>query len=516
MDRLFELLVITILLVSNTTAAPTEGPMTPANTATTTQTIAQTTPSTDEPIGVVTSRAFKDYYGDLYIVGEVANNTAEATSAIKVIATLYDANDKIISTETTYTYLDMIPAGGKAPFSIWASNFEGFESYTLLLETFSYQPTEQVVDIASSRAVTDQYDNLYIVGEIQNPYDQPIESVEVVATLYDGAGGVINLGNDYVDLNSVMPGEKAPFSIYISDYEGFETYALSGEAYFGEATEQNVTIIGSSAYVDDYDTLNIVGEVQNDTDSPLASIGVVAALYDEAGQVLFVDNGYVQPTLLPGEKGPFAIRISEFAGYENYTLFSSTYAGEAPEFKVDVTTSRAVETAQGDMYIYGVVENNNEVAVAYTYIIATLYDEAGNVVNLGSTSAELDTIPANGTSPFAIYIDYFEGMDSFTLMTETSLEEAPYSFDLAVIDSRAFIDNFGTPSIVGEVENQGEATVENIRIIATIYDDAGEIISVRSTYAELDSLDPGEKSPFDITVYDADEIGSYELLLEAY
>ena len=51
-------------------------------------------------------------------MGEVENSTARPVAYVKVVATLYDAQGRVIDTASTYTEPKNIPAGGRSAFRI--------------------------------------------------------------------------------------------------------------------------------------------------------------------------------------------------------------------------------------------------------------------------------------------------------------------------------------------------------------------------------------------------------------
>jgi hypothetical protein len=66
---------------------------------------------------------------------------------------------------------------------------------------------------------------------------------------------------------------------------------------------------------------HIVGEVQNNSDTPVAFVKVVATLYDDAGQVVGTDFTYTEIDLIPpGGKSPFETGTDEWTGTTNYKL----------------------------------------------------------------------------------------------------------------------------------------------------------------------------------------------------
>jgi hypothetical protein len=73
-----------------------------------------------------------------------------------------------------------------------------------------------------------------------------------------------------------------------------------------------------------------------------------------------------------------------------------------------------------------------------------------------------------------------------------------------------------TKNIIGQVKNIGNSSAEYIEIGATAYNKNGEIIGTGSGYTNADTLKPGQKSTFEVSLWKDDFKGmkSYELSLE--
>jgi hypothetical protein len=66
------------------------------------------------------------------------------------------------------------------------------------------------------------------------------------------------------------------------------------------------------------------------------------------------------------------------------------------------------------------------------------------------------------------------------------------------------------------VKNIGSDTVVFVKIGLTVYDKNGDVVGIDSTYAEATTLEPNQKSSFDIisTKDNFDGMQSYELSLQ--
>jgi hypothetical protein len=71
--------------------------------------------------------------------------------------------------------------------------------------------------------------------------------------------------------------------------------------------------------------------------------------------------------------------------------------------------------------------------------------------------------------------------------------------DIVLLSQRYNNEEF-SDKIVGEVLNNGTSTAEFVEITASFYDSNGLIVGTESTYADPSTIEPGNKSPFEIFI----------------
>jgi hypothetical protein len=102
-------------------------------------------PSQPPPaVRIVSQNAWADdsnqYTGrSFHIVGEVINQSSEILNDVKVVATLYDTNNQVVGTDSTYLEINNnFYPGEKSPFKITITNDDGpiqqLSSYTLAID----------------------------------------------------------------------------------------------------------------------------------------------------------------------------------------------------------------------------------------------------------------------------------------------------------------------------------------------------------------------------------------------
>ena len=50
--------------------------------------------------------------------------------------------------------------------------------------------------------------------------------------------------------------------------------------------------------------------------------------------------------------------------------------------------------------------------------------------------------------------------------------------------------------MVGQVKNIGNESAESVQVLLTVYDKNGGVVGTENTYADVDTLKPGQKSTF--------------------
>lgn len=109
------------------------------------------------------------------------------------------------------------------------------------------------------------------------------------------------------------------------------------------------------------------------------------------------------------------------------------------------------------------------------------------------TSAEAEPAAATVEAAPVAEEGVNEGVDadgrSYTL-------EPGEGIEIAGVNSS--INSMDGIELVGEITNIGKEDLETVEIVVTFYGEDGSIVLVENTYAKLDTLAPGQSSPFKV------------------
>ena len=105
-----------------------------------------------------------------------------------------------------------------------------------------------------------------------------------------------------------------------------------------------------------------------------------------------------------------------------------------------------------------------------------------------------------------VLVNFSASQNSITIYGQTTTEEKKVELLSHKVKSGEYTDRF-----IGQVQNMIDKNVEYGEIIATFYDDTGEMIGSKSTYTEPSDLKPNMKAPFEMYLDEdiANDIGSY-------
>ena len=189
---------------------------------------------------------------------------------------------------------------------------------------------------------------------------------------------------------------------------------------FGEIIVQN-----DQMYIGNDGVLHIVGEIQNNSKSPLNKIEILALLTDENGnEIDKIDGKIMSNILMPGMKGSFDIITNEKNLNENFSYqLDFEYKLAAPKSQViDIVSSELTRDQLNNVVISGTIENNGEITANMINVIATLYDRDGKVLTMSKVQTQPDFLGVGEESHFVIPI--YEKNQSINAVDYTIIAES--------------------------------------------------------------------------------------------
>jgi hypothetical protein len=161
---------------------------------------------------------------------------------------------------------------------------------------------------------------IYIIGELRNPYELPLEQVNVTATLYDGDHQVVAVTSSLSSLPVVLPNGRSPFKIGTDLWVAIHSYSLQAQGRPSGMPRQDL-VVTNHAHYSEGRWLQVFGEVRNLGQTPASGVRAVVTLYDAAGGVSGTAYALAQTRVLsPGESAAFRCGINHWPDFDHYVI----------------------------------------------------------------------------------------------------------------------------------------------------------------------------------------------------
>lgn len=188
------------------------------------------------PMTILSHRATVGYFDDgVEIIGELANNLETARRRPDVMATFYDANGTVVTTEDGYVEFSRLPAGARSPFSV-RTKYKNVASYTLRIvpgEAVWLRPQYVRITRHGARQVDE---DLIVRGSVRNDGKRVEDDIEIYLLVYDEAGRLLDSESEDIDA-PLRPGASAAFEVSVERPPGYHHYELVVDPEYREQRE---------------------------------------------------------------------------------------------------------------------------------------------------------------------------------------------------------------------------------------------------------------------------------------
>ena len=154
-----------------------------------------------------------------HVLGEIENNSNYPLNQIKIMVKLFDENGFQIGQANGKSFSNVIMPGMTGAFDIVLKDYDSKIIHDYNLE-FNYklaEPKNQVIHIVSSEMERDSQNNLVISGVLENQGEITANMINVIASLYDRDGNVVNVSSIYVQPDFLRAGDNSFFIIPIHE-----------------------------------------------------------------------------------------------------------------------------------------------------------------------------------------------------------------------------------------------------------------------------------------------------------
>ncbi|MCB9136432.1 MAG: hypothetical protein H6636_13470 [Anaerolineales bacterium] len=361
------------------------------------------------------------------------------------------------------------------------------------------EPTGDIISIDQVHGYYDIYDTLNVAGLVTNNTSRSVDNLEIEVEIFDANNTSLYKDTVYADLYSLAPGETSPFSLYVfddlPDADNFVATVVGNSVT--DLERATVDVSNSLMTFDDDGSVHLTGELINNTDQPILINSLAGAVFNTNSELVLAESYNVMVRYLdPGDTGPFRITITgPRAGTADLANFQLYFDAEVtdPIDPFNVTVSDAVNYIDDfdSLHLVGQVTNNGN-QVLNIYLVAGLYDEAGNVIDAASLTVPFSALKPGEFSPYDF--DYWGLVDNTAGMLDAAkeytvqvdgwwtYETSTETIEMTTANDDNNFDSFGG-TFTGQVVNNtggpiGSATV----VVYLVSKETGAIVATADTY----------------------------------
>ncbi|MEK9164264.1 MAG: FxLYD domain-containing protein [Chloroflexota bacterium] len=377
------------------------------------------------------------------------------------------------------------------------------------------------LQVVNTAAVANDYGGWRLMGEVSNDTSADVNGVSLKIEWFDSAGTSLGSDTGYVLTTNIGTGETAPFAYTIYDSDVALASFTASIAEFTSTQDVQRAVLDVAAptfFVDSFGTFHCVGEITNNTGSPVDIDGLAAAVHDASGS-LFSAASYwaVMRHLEPGQKTPFRISPEGLTGAvaSDYTcaVFVDAQTTEStPDNGVAFKDTNGDGDAGNDIYYYidgygsthlvGEIVNGGSDTMN-VQMIGGLYDASGNTVDADYASPAVALAPGEALPyDFTTFLspDVKPDVSTFTAYVDPYWTYAAYSQTVPLrVDNLSSQNDNGTFTVTADVVNDQTFNLDYAYAIGTVTDATGKVVGYN--YTPTSALTSGAKETVNFTIY---------------
>lgn len=188
-----------------------------------------TKPDDTLTVQVLTPYSYKAEDGSTVVIGEVQNKNNFPVTGVKLGVSFYDETGKMLEYKTGTTLLKVIPAGGKAPFSISSKQDPSITDISVNLTGFNSSPVRQQVLVITPGAL-EISDQLVLSGTITNGGTILTSGTTIYLISYDAFGRVVGIATATPQPEDIGVGKTSVFTMSSTPKSITKSYQLVAES----------------------------------------------------------------------------------------------------------------------------------------------------------------------------------------------------------------------------------------------------------------------------------------------
>jgi hypothetical protein len=164
--------------------------------------------------------------------------------------------------------------------------------------------------------------------------------------------------------------------------------------------------------------------------------------------------------------------------------------------------------AEGGFRVNGQVFNRSGTPLEHVRVNAKLFDAEGVILAEQGDFVQYDVLPPGEGAPFSVRFDRRPAdavryeLHAAARHGAESLQDLYAAPDLMIREDEAGFNEQGYLTITGTVANMGGQTAHFVKVIVTVFDDEGRVVSTDTTFIQEQALEAGASAPFRMVFFE--------------
>jgi hypothetical protein len=373
-------------------------------------------------VNIIDLNGFKDEADYWYFSGLVRNDTQQTIADLQIEVSLFNSTGTEIYTYTTYSMLLYLAPGESSPFSDFTTEPypDGQTIQASVVGNSSIDAIKRAnLEFRGVSLWADDYNDIYLAGEVFNRSADPVEINAIAGTLTDSAGKLVTSSSGYPHLSYVEPNGSSPFVMMFDAPIGLAA-SLTNYTLYSDVlvtvptTRYDITISDTHfKYQDTSGDMHLVGSVTNNISEPL-NIYLVAGMYDKDGNCIDANVVYLPIPLNPGATFPYDFSLwgavdyvpAAYEAATEYKIFVdwlSTY--EASSQSYTLSTKDDSNAFDGTtFYFTGTVINNSGQDLSSALVSISLYDKTSGDLIATNLNFVAESLTKDSSGTYEVYL----------------------------------------------------------------------------------------------------------------
>lgn len=178
-----------------------------------------------------------------------------------------------------------------------------------------------------------------------------------------------------------------------------------------------------------------------------------------------------------------------------------------PSGGVFVFDNQFVKIRTGYMLIYAEIFNGTDMNLYAYSLPVNIYDASGHLLDVGTAYMHVNDLRPNEKTCIVAWFDFYEDYSYYSFEPQvTYFNDNTTVLDVSLFDVYGSYDNFNWFRVTGQLKNNSAVTARVSHIIATVYNEQGNVVDCNDVYPITYELSSGQVTSF---VMNGEDYGDY-------